>query len=135
MTQSAFSPKTIWLINGSDGLVEMYEAFLSQTVVHFLQSHQVRVFVLMTCLARVGYVGIVQRILGEQRHKNMRVGIPGFTALCDSRHMAPDAVGKRVNGMGQRVIDHLMARQTLLRPGALGLKLSRRNTQLMDIMT
>ena len=65
----------------------------------------------------------------------MRVVVSGFLAFCDSRHMTADAVGKRVNGMGHVLVNHLMAHQTLLRPGSFGLKLGRRYSQLMDVVT
>jgi len=116
------------------GLMDTKQALLSQAVVQVLQRGQIGVFVFMTGLARVGHLGIIQRIFGQQGHKRMRVIISGFGALGDSGHVAADAVAKRMDGMGHLWVNHLVAHQALLRAGAFGLKLGRGHTQLMDIV-
>ena len=60
--------------------------------------------------------------------------VPRFGALGDFGHMAAHTIAKGVNRVGQIVINQFMAHETLLRPGAFGLELSRRHTQLMDIV-
>ena len=56
----------------------------------------------------------------------MGMGVSGFRTLSYSGHVATDTVGKRVDGMGQVVVDDLVTIQALLRPGPFGLKLRRR---------
>ncbi len=60
--------------------------------------------------------------------------VAGFFASGNSGHVAADAVGKRVDGMGQVFINHLMAYHTLLGAGASGLELSRGYAQLMNVV-
>ncbi len=64
----------------------------------------------------------------------MGVCIPGFRALGDSGHVATDAVGERMNGMGQVLVNDLVAQEALLGPGPFGLELRRRHAQLMDVV-
>jgi hypothetical protein len=64
----------------------------------------------------------------------MGVCIPRFGALGDSGHVATDAVGERMDGMGQVSVNHLVAHEALLGPGSLGLELRRRHAQLMDVV-
>ena len=65
----------------------------------------------------------------------MGVIVSGFLALCDSRHMTSDAVGKRMDRMSHVLVNHLMTHQTQMRAGSFGLKLGRRHPQLMHIVT
>ena len=65
----------------------------------------------------------------------MGMRVCGFLASGDARHVAADAVGKRMNGVGHVFINHFMAHQTLLGAGPFGLELSRRYTQLMHLVT
>jgi hypothetical protein len=49
--KAILSPKTMGLLTGSCGLMEVYETLLRQAVKKLLQSRQVGVFVLVTGLA------------------------------------------------------------------------------------
>ena len=89
------------------------KGLLYKAVEDFLQCPQIRILVFMTSLAGIGNLSIGQGILREQGHENVGVGIPRFGALGDSRHVATDAVREGMNRMGQIVVDHLMAFQTL----------------------
>lgn len=64
----------------------------------------------------------------------MGMGVSRFRALGYPGHMAPDTIGKGVDGVGQVVVDDPMTVQTLLRTGPFGLKLGGRQAQLMDVM-
>jgi hypothetical protein len=75
-----------------------------------------------------------QGFQGTQKSEGMAEYGSGFYTPIDSGHVTADTVGKCVDGMGVSVFNHGMARQTLLRPGFFGLKLSRRYPQLMDVM-
>ena len=77
----------------------------------------------VTSLTRIGDFGVIQRVFGQEGHEHMGVGVSGFRALSYPGHVATDAVGERVDRMGQVVIDHLVTSQTLLRSGPFGLKL------------
>ena len=92
------------------------QSFFAQTVEHFLQGCQRFILVLVTLLARVWHCRIAQGILWQQGNKGMAVGVPGLGALDNSGHVATDAVGKGMDGMGQVCVYHPVARQALLRP-------------------
>ena len=49
--KAILSPKTMGLLTGSCGLMELHETLLNQAVKHLLQRRQVGVLVLMTGLA------------------------------------------------------------------------------------
>jgi hypothetical protein len=53
----------------------------------------------------------------------MGMGVTGFFASGNSGHVATDAVGKRMDGMGHVFVNHFMAYHTLLGAGSFGLKL------------
>ncbi len=105
-----------------------------QTVKQFLQDGKVRIFVSVALLTRIGNLGISQGVFGQEGYKHVGVGVPRFGAFGDSGHMATDAVGEGVDGMGQVVVNDLVTGQTLLRPGPFGLNLGWRKSQLMDLM-
>jgi hypothetical protein len=107
---------------------------LGQAVKQFLQGGKVRIFVPVTLLTRIGNLGISQSVFGQEGYKHVGVGVPRFGAFGDSGHMATDAVGEGVDGMGQVVVNDLVTGQTLLRTGPFGLKLCGRKAQLMDVM-
>ena len=107
---------------------------LGQAVKQFLQGGKVRIFVPVTLLTRIGNPGVSQGVFWQEGYKHVGVGVSRFGAFDDSGHMATDAVGKRVDGMGQVVVDDLVTIQTLLRSGPFSLELRRRQAQLMDIM-
>jgi hypothetical protein len=88
----------------------------------------------MAGLAGVGNLWILHRIFGQQGHKHVGMGVTGFFASGNSRHVATDAVGKGMDGMGQVFVNHLMAYHTLLGAGSSGLELSRGDAQLMDVV-
>jgi hypothetical protein len=100
-----------------------------------LQRLQIRVLVFVAGLARVGNLRILHRVFGQQGHKDMGMRVTGFFAFGNAGHVAADAVGKRVDGMGQVFVNHLMAYHTLLGAGSFGLELSRSDAQLMNVVT
>ena len=53
------------------GLMDTEQALLGQAVVKVLQRRQIGVFVLMTGLTRVGHLGVIQSVFGQQGHKRM----------------------------------------------------------------
>ena len=63
----------------------------------------------------IGDIRVVYRILGYQRPEHVAVDISGYRTLDNPRHMASDAVGKGVDGMGAGFIDEHMAFKALLR--------------------
>ena len=85
-------------------------------------------------LAGVGNLRILHRVFRQQGHKDMGMRVTGFFASGNSRHVAADTVGKRVDGMGQVLVNHLVAYHTLLGSGAPGLELSRGDSQLMNVV-
>ena len=91
-------------------------SFFAQTVEHFLQDCQRFILVLVTFLARVWHCRIAQGILWQQGNKGMAVCDPGLGALDNPRHVATDAIRKRVDGMRQVCVYHPVAPQTLLGP-------------------
>ncbi len=96
------------------------------------------IFVMMATAAGIGLLfdtSGLQGFLGTHEPEAVAENIPGFDTHGDSGHVAPDAVGECVDGMGVKVFNHSVARQTLLRSGLSGLELCRRHTQLMDVMT
>jgi hypothetical protein len=92
------------------------QSLLAQTVEHFLQGCQIIVLVLVTSLARVWHCRIAQGILWQQGNKGMAVCDPGLGALDNPRHVATDAIRKRVDGMRQVCVYHPVAPETLLGP-------------------
>ena len=92
------------------------QSFLTQTLEHLLQGCQIVILVLVAFLARVWHCRIAHGILWQQGNKGMAVGDPGLLTLNNSWHVATDAVGKGMDGMGQVCVYHPVARQTLLRP-------------------
>ncbi len=48
---------------------------LGQAVKQFLQGGKVRIFVFVTCLTRIGNLGIFQGVFRQQGHKHVRVGV------------------------------------------------------------
>ena len=115
--------------------MQSYQTLLGQAVKQFLQGQEVRIFMLMTSLARVGDLWVIQSVFRQQGDKYMGVGVAGFRALGDSGHVATDAVGERVDGMGQVVVYDLVTVQTLLRTGPFCLKLRGRQAELMNVVT
>jgi hypothetical protein len=99
-----------------------------------LQRLQIRVFVFVAGLARVGNLWILHGVFGQQGHKHMGMSVTGFFASGDSRHVATNAVGKRMYGMGQVFVNHFVAYHTLLGAGSSGLELSWGYAQLMDVV-
>jgi len=85
-------------------------------------------------LARVGNLRILHRVSGQQGHKHMGMRVTGFFASGNSGHVAADAVGKGVDGMGHVFVNHFVAYHTLLGTGPPGLELSRSYAQLMDVV-
>ena len=69
---------------------------------------------LMTGRASIGDIRVVYRILGNQRLEHMAVDIAGFRTLGNPWHMASDAVGKGVDGMGPGFIEEHVAFKALL---------------------
>jgi hypothetical protein len=114
--------------------VNPQQTLFDDTIVKPLQSRQVRVFMFVTGLARVGNLRILHRVLGQQGHKHMGMRVTGFWASGDSGHVATDAVGERMYGMRHVLVNHFVAYHTLLGTGSSGLELSRGYAQLMDIM-
>ena len=89
------------------------QTLFNDTIVKVLQRLQIRVFVFVAGLARVGNLWILHRVSGQQCHKHMGMRVTGFFASGNSRHVATDAVGKRMYGMGQVFINHFVAYHTL----------------------
>ncbi len=110
------------------------QTLFDDTIVKLLQSLQIRVFVFVTGLARVGNLRILHRVFGQQGHKHMGMRVTGFWASSDAGHVAADAVGERMYGMRQVTVNHFVAYHTLLGTGTPGLELSRGYAQLMHIM-
>ncbi len=110
------------------------QTLFNDTIVKLLQCLQIRVFVFVTGLTRVGNLWILHRVFGQQGHKHMGMRVTGFCASGNSGHVATDAVGKRVDGMGQVFVNHFVTYHTLLGAGSFGLELSRGYAQLMNIV-
>ena len=110
------------------------QTLFNDTIVKVLQRLQIRVFVFVAGLARVGDLRILHRVFGQQGHKHMGMGVAGFRASGNSGHVATDAVGNRMDGMGHVFVNHLVAYHTLLGAGSSGLELSRGYAQLMNVV-
>ncbi len=100
----------------------------------FLELFQIIIFMVMTGRTGIGNIRVVDRILWYQDLHHMAVNVPGFRALGNPRHVAPDAVGKRVDGMGSGLVEDHMAFKALLRPRSDGLGAGRGHTQLVYIL-
>jgi hypothetical protein len=86
-------------------LVNPQQTLFNDTIVKLLQCFQIRVFVFVTGLARVGNLWILHRVFGQQGHKHMGMRVTGFFASGNAGHVAADAVGERMYGMRQVVVD------------------------------
>jgi len=89
------------------------QTLFNDTIVKLLQRLQIRVFVFVTGLTRVGNLRILNRVFGQQGHKHMGMRVSGFRASGDAGHVATNAVGERMYGMGHVFVNHLVAHHTL----------------------
>ena len=89
------------------------QTLFNDTIVKLLQRLQIRVFVFVTGLTRVGNLRILNRVFGQQGHKHMGMRVTGFWASIDAGHVATNAVGKRMYGMGHVFVNHFVAYHTL----------------------
>ena len=110
------------------------QTLFNDTIVKVLQRLQIGVFVFVAGLARVGDLWILHRVFGQQGHKHMGMRVTGFFASGNAGHVAADAVGKRMYGMGHVFVNHFVAYHTLLGAGSFGLKLSWSYAQLMNVV-
>jgi hypothetical protein len=115
-------------------LVNPQQTLFNDAIVKLLQSFQIRIFVFVTGLTRIGNLRILHRVFGQQGHKHMGMRVTGFRASGDAGHVATDAVSERMYGMRQVIVNHFVAYHTLLGTGTPGLELSRGYAQLMHIM-
>lgn len=92
----------------------------------------------MTTAARIRQLinaACSQAVFGGHHLEGVAQRGSGFGAHVNSRHVTADTVGKGVDGMCVFVGVAGMTGQTLAGSGPHGLKLCRRKTQLVDIVT